>query len=68
MKIEDNYNTTIKQINIGECFRTDGVIYMKTDEKNEDGGRRCVSVCSGYISYFMEDSLVAPVDIKAVVK
>lgn len=68
MKIEDNYSMTIQQIGIGECFRNDGVIYMKTDEKNEDGGRRCVSVGSGYISYFMEDSLVDPVNVKAVVK
>ena len=68
MKIEDKYSMTIQQIGIGECFRNDGVIYMKTDEKNEDGGRRCVSVGSGYISYFMEDSIVAPVYVKAVVK
>lgn len=57
----------LAEIGVGECFRYDEELYMKTDG-TEGGYRMCVDIRYGTLYRLEEEYMVAPINVKAVVE
>lgn len=67
--IEDNRRDLDKrrvmEIEIGDTFEADGVLFMKTDRvgTTSNSYRVCVKLADGQTVYFNDQDMVLPVDI-----
>ena len=69
MKVEEKRKVkSLAEIGVGECFRYDEEIYIKTDERTEDGYRMCVDINYGTLYRLDEEYMVTPVNVKAVIE
>lgn len=68
MRIEEKgMDKPLAEIGIGECFRYDEELYIKTDG-TEDDYRMCVDIRYGTPYRLKEEYMVAPINVKAVVE
>ena len=69
MKIEEKRMVKpLAEIGVGECSVYDEEIYIKTDERTEDGYRMCVEIQYGMLYRLDEEYMVTPINVKAVVE
>lgn len=69
MRIEEKRMVKpLAEIGVGECFRYDEEIYMKTDERTEGGLRMCVDIRYGTLYRLEEEYMVTSVNVKAVIE
>lgn len=57
----------LAEIGVGECFRYDEELYIKTDE-SVGGLRVCVDIRYGLLYRLEEEYMVEPINAKAVVE